>query len=138
MALSPAEFLAPVGALDAALLFPGEDSAATGLRFSGYIARATTIVSTLAGADAATRERIARLYVVYLAYDSVVDRMALSPSSFSAADEGSVGWSSAQLKVMEKKRDDALAAYTDEVAVLGVAPPSDTQPSVSVRHIMRF
>lgn len=138
MSLSVAQFLAPVGPLDAALLFPGEDSAAVDLRLNGYITRANQITVKLTTATPDQRDAVGYLFVVYRAYDSVVDRMANAPSSFSAVDEGSISFSSAQLSAMTKKRDAALDAYNDAVAELTASPVADRQPTMSVRTSQRF
>lgn len=139
MALSVTEFLAPVGPINAARVFPGEDAPALGVRFTGYIAAGTAAAAKLATATADQRDVIARLYVIYRAYDDVVDRMALSPATFTAVDEGTVTFSAAQLKVMTEKRDAAYSDYVDAVAAAGLeVGPTDTRATVSVRAIPRF
>lgn len=136
MPLSIGELLAPVGPLNAALLFPGEEPAAVGDRMAAYIASANKEAAKLADATPAARDAVAYLWVVWRAYYDVVDRMANTPASFSAADEGSVTFSSEQLKAMQRRTDAALTAYNDAVAALAVdITPPTTPRSVSVRVI---
>lgn len=130
--------MTPVGPLDASLLFPGKDAPAVAALMNGYIAAANTAVATLTNVPAAERDALAGRYVLYLVYDAVVDRMANMPSTFSAADEGSIGFSSAQLRAMESKRDKALAAYNDAVSLYTVNPQSDRQPTTFVRTMPQF
>lgn len=105
---------------------------------AGYIARANTAVAKLTDVPAEQRDGLAYLFVLYLVYDGVVDRMANTPSSFSAADEGSIGFSSAQLVAMQKKRDAALDAYTDAVALITAVPTADQQASSTLYRPVRF
>lgn len=134
-----AEFLAPRGPIDAALLFPMEGQPAIDARFNAYIAAGTAEAAKLTTATADQRERITRLYVVWRAYDAVTDRMSATPSTFTAADEGSVSFSSAQLKTFAAKRDSALDAYNGAVSELGAdVVVSAQRPSVTIPTIFRF
>lgn len=133
------DLLAPVGPLNAAYLFPGEDAAAVGERLNGYLASANREAAKLAAATPAERDTVAVLWAVWRAYYDVVDRMANTPASFSAADEGSVTFSSEQLKAMQRRTDAALAAYNDAVAGLAIDVTADTTPrSVSVRVVPQW
>jgi hypothetical protein len=138
VALSTTEFLAPVGPLDAALLFPGKSGPDVAALMGGYLAAANSTVAKLAAVPPDNRDALAYLDVLYLVYDGVVDRMANTPSSFSSADEGSIAFSSAQLKAMMVKRDKALTDYSDAVATFTVNPITDRQPTTSVRKVPQF
>lgn len=134
-----AEFYAPSGPVDAALLFPGEQRAATDQRVAAYLANGNAIANGYALATPEQRDTIARTYVMWRVYDAVLDRVANTPSTFSAADEGSVTFSAAQVKLAERRRDDALSDYNAIVSTVSSAGVSVTveHPTCSIPVILR-
>jgi hypothetical protein len=133
VALSVNDFLSPRGPIDGRLLFPMEQPADVVARLNEYLAQGNAKAAVYSAATATQRDDIAYAWVLYRTYDAVLDRLANTPASFSAADEGSVTFSSKQIAVMEAKRDEALAEYTTLVSTFGAAATqTDAQPTVAV------
>lgn len=137
--------LAPVGPIDGGLLFQ-EEPAAVRARLDGYIAagnaelaKALGNVTNGAAVTDAQKDDVVRTYAVWRSYDAVVDRLAASPASFTAADEGGYTVSSAQIRVMENKRDAAFEQYTLAAATLNTATAAAVDmPTPTSAAFVRF
>ena len=127
MALNVNDFLTPRGTIDGGLLFPLEQPADTAARINEYLAQGYTRAAKYPAATLEQKDLIAYAWVMYRTYDAVVDRMALTPASFSAADEGSVSYSSAQLKAMQEQRDKWLDTYNDLISGITETPTVSIQ-----------
>lgn len=136
MSVTTSDVLAPAGPIDPALLFPGKSRPDVVADINAWIAKGEQSAAKFPEATPEQKDDFVRAYVVYRGYDAVVDRLANMPASFTAADEGSVSFNSAQLRAMERKRDAALDDYNTLASTLGslgntsgpTSPPSCTIP----------
>lgn len=138
MALSLNDFLTPRGEIDGRLLFPMEQPADTAARINEYLSQGNTRAAKYPAATAEQKDAVAYAWVMVRTYDAVLDRFANTPSSFSAADEGSISFSSAQIRVIEQKRDKWLNEYNMLVSGLDSVTTIDTDTPRSAAVPTRY
>lgn len=133
MTVVVAEFLAPRGLIEPGL-FPLDSGPALAERLNEYLTQGQQNVAGL-GLSAAQQDEAVTAYVYYRSYDAVVDRLAITPSTVSFADQGSVSFSSAQMGTFATKRDKFLDDYTAILASAGRVESGESHDSVTIRVV---
>lgn len=132
MAVTATQLLSPSGELDPGSLWPGESSADTTARLTGYIADGVSRVSELSGLAA---DRAVTVWAYHRAYHSVYLRLAALPSSVTINDEGSSSTTSAQMDAFRKlsaaKRDEFDEIVAEAQGEVGTGA---VQPSAAARN----
>lgn len=137
MTVQAGDLLAPAGRLDPEFLWPLVSADDVSTKLDAYLADAETRTADIE--DETDRDDARRRWAEYRAYDGVLLEMETSPSSTAFQDEGSGGYSTAQLDLMEKRRDAALAAFevliatVDEVEATPPVPRSSVSAPISYR-----
>ena len=126
MAMIATDCLTPSGRLNGAALWPkggrtnpkGYNESEVGETLSAYLQEgyAKAEVVALAAAD---QDEPARLWAYYRAYQEAYERLLLMPSSVSVSDQGSSGYTQAQIELVGSLASGALAEFTDLLEELG-------------------
>lgn len=127
----PGDFQAPRGEIEGGF-FPKDSPSSLAARIQEYIDQAVAVVGALEldPAEIDIDGAISELVYSRL-YDAILLRIGNTPNT-SISDQGSVSYSSAQIKIFEDKRERHALAY--DAIIADVAVPPTEQPIAPTTH----
>lgn len=135
MEVTASSLTAPVGELDPAILFPADDEAAFTARCDAWIAEGTAKADAITDPD--RQGQAITLWCYARAYEAVALRMTVEPATQRLDDQGSTGWSTAQLAAIQALAAERRAAV-DALLAAPVAvdtPPAGRLPSATTAGV---
>jgi hypothetical protein len=132
MTLSAAQFLAPLGDIEADTMFPGEADSVVRTRLETYIAEGYAKSSAL---DASVWDFAVSAWVYHRAYKAVFISLSATPSSNAMADQGSTLYTQAQISNFNELSKEALADFNN---ILSSGIITQRPQSYSVSHKVTY
>jgi len=112
MTLTAAQFLSPLGDIEADTMFAGEDESVVRTRIETYIAEGALKVTAL---DPLVQDAAVNAWVYYRAYKAVFISLSATPSSNAMADQGSTLYTSAQIANFLDLSKEALKDFNNMI-----------------------